>query len=280
MRSTKNTFDLMIAKLLYVVENPCPECGGKMYAWRQTRPDGKPRCAPACMSCGYKALKKAEAISTEQMYNDSLKARAINYWKHSSLYTDKELMKNRFSNFKIVDNETKQSFEMMKHYVNEALLGKPVHAVLTGNAGSGKTHLSVAVAWDILERSNYDKRCLFISYAELLDQLKFAYGDEQARKSIIGNLIPEIKTVDLLVLDDVGAELGVQGSKSTDHNNDMLNRIVEARQDRATIFTTNLSGKPLTEAYGDRIVSRMMKNSSGLVYKFTETKDKRKFGVA
>mgnify|MGYP005982942949 CR=1 FL=1 len=279
MKSTKNAFAIMVAKLLYIVEIPCPECGGDMYAWRNKGPDGKPRCAPACMDCGYKAMKKAEAISTEKMYNDSLKAKAINYLKFSSLYTDKGLIENRFSNYETMDTETKQAKEMMKHFVNEALLDKPVHAILTGKSGSGKTHLSMAAAWDILERSNYDKRCLFVSYAELLEQLKFAMNDDQVRKSITGNLMAEIKTVDVLVLDDIGAELGVSDPNSTAFNNDTLNRIVEARQDRATIFTTNLPGKTLTKAYGDRIASRMMKNSNGLVFTFTETKDKRKFEV-
>ncbi len=40
----------------------------------------------------------------------------------------------------------------------------------------------------------------------------------------------EIKSADLVVLDDLGAELGVKGNDSTNFNNDTLNRIVEARR--------------------------------------------------
>lgn len=94
MKSAGNAFDLMIAKRLYVVDEPCPGCGEKMYAWRKPSLDGKPRCASACMKCGYRSMKKAEAITTEQMYNNSLKAKAVNFLKYSSLYTDKNMMDN------------------------------------------------------------------------------------------------------------------------------------------------------------------------------------------
>ncbi|EMW5597135.1 ATP-binding protein, partial [Enterococcus faecalis] len=144
-------------------------------------------------------------------------------------------------------------------------------------------HLAMSTAWEVLEKSNYDKRCLFISYAELLEQLKFAMNDEQARKEITGSLMAEIKSADLVVLDDLGAELGVKQiddrNKSTNFNNDTLNRIVEARQNKATIFTTNLTGKEMSQAYGERILSRIMSNSQGFVMKIEGTSDKRVAGI-
>ena len=39
-----------------------------------------------------------------------------------------------------------------------------------------------------------------------------------------------------MVLDDLGAELGIKNKVSTDFNNDILNRILEARQNKATIL--------------------------------------------
>lgn len=279
MQATSNAFQLMIAKLLYVVEKPCPECGGEMYAWRQAKPDGSPRCAPACMSCGYKAMKKAEAVSTEKMYNDSLKAKAINYLKYSSLFTDKDLIKCRLSNYKEVDQETEKAHKLAKKTTTEVLLDKPVHMILSGKSGVGKSHLSMAIAWEVLEKSSYNKRCLFISYAELLEQLKFAMNDEQARKSITGALMSEIKTADFVIIDDLGAELGINGKASTNYNNDTLNRIVEARQNKATVFTTNLTGNQMKSAYGERIMSRIMKNSDGFVMTLENTADKRISGI-
>ncbi|WP_338366137.1 ATP-binding protein, partial [Enterococcus faecalis] len=165
----------------------------------------------------------------------------------------------------------------------EILLNKPIHMILSGKSGVGKSHLAMSTAWEVLEKSNYDKRCLFISYAELLEQLRFAMNDEQARKEITGTLMAEIKSADLVVLDDLGAELGVKQiddrNKSTNFNNDTLNRIVEARQNKATVFTTNLTGSGLRQAYGERIISRIMSNSQGFVMKIEGTSDKRVAGI-
>ncbi|EPH89654.1 ATP-binding protein [Enterococcus faecalis] len=279
MKSSKNPFEVMVKTLLYIVPEACPDCGGVMHAWRAKNKDGTDRCPPVCMACGYKARKKIQDLDAVKRSRESLKARAINYLTYSSLYTDKQLIQRRFSTFKTVDDETKLAFELAKRMATEVLLEKPIHMVLSGKSGVGKSHLAMATAWEVLEKSNYNKRCLFISYAELLDQLKFAMNDEQARKTITGTLMAEIKSADLVVLDDLGAELGVKGNDSTNFNNDTLNRIVEARQNKATVFTTNLVGKELRKAYGERILSRIMSNSQGFVMKIEGTPDKRVVGI-
>ncbi|EGO7969824.1 ATP-binding protein [Enterococcus faecalis] len=283
MKSSKNPFEVMVKTLLYIVPEACPDCGGVMHAWRAKNKDGTDRCPPVCMSCGYKARKKIQDLDAVKRSRESLKARAINYLTYSSLYTDKQLIQRRFGTFKTVDDETKLAFELAKRMATEVLLEKPIHMVLSGKSGVGKSHLAMATAWEVLEKSNYNKRCLFISYAELLEQLKFAMNDEQARKEITGSLMAEIKSADFVVLDDLGAELGVKQfddrNKSTNFNNDTLNRIVEARQNKATVFTTNLTGKELSQAYGERIVSRIMNHSKGFVFSIKASKDKRIVGI-
>ena len=90
--------------------------------------------------------------------------------------------------------------------------------------------------------------------------------------------MPELKVADLVILDDVGAELSGNKAESTDvsrHNNDTLYGILEARQNMATVITTNLTGKEIRKAYGERILSRIMQNSSGFEIVLATTKDKR-----
>ncbi|MDQ8250583.1 ATP-binding protein, partial [Enterococcus faecium] len=171
-------------------------------------------CKPTCMSCGYKALRVKEDIQTERIYNDSLKARALSFFQNGSVLTDKTLFKCKMENYHVVDQETKIALERAKSYVNDVLLNHPAHFILSGKSGSGKSHLSMATAWEILERSNYDKKILFISYQELLEQIKFSYNNAELRKEIEGSLIADIKTTDLVVFDDIGAELGSGVSNS------------------------------------------------------------------
>ncbi|RXW58259.1 hypothetical protein CYQ74_04785 [Enterococcus faecium] len=89
------------------------------------------------------------------------------------------------------------------------------------------------------------------------------------------SLKDESNTTDLVVFDDIGAELGSGVSNSRQFTNNTLNTLLEARQNKATIITTNLSGPELREAYGERIVSRIFKNSEGYALKFQQTADKR-----
>lgn len=73
-----------------------------------------------------------------------------------------------------------------------------------------------------------------------------------------------IKECDLVVLDDVGAELGTIDTleQARGFNYDLMSEITEARQNKNTIMTTNLTSKQLIQNYGDRIVSRLFSKSS------------------
>ncbi|MDN6626644.1 MAG: ATP-binding protein, partial [Pisciglobus halotolerans] len=147
----------------------------------------------------------------------------------------------------------------------------------SGKTGVGKSHLSMGILQEVLEKSNYDKKCLFINYRELLEQLKFAMNDEQVRKQITGVVMKDIKLADVVVIDDLGAELGSveNPTRATNFDLDTITSIMEARQDKATVITTNLTGKMISELYSDRIVSRIMDNSHGYTMSFKTSKDKR-----
>lgn len=266
-----------IDQFLYIVEVPCPECGGGMHAWKE--PPGKPpRAAPVCMSCGYKSHQKSDSKKMQEIYEDSLKAKCINYLKYQSVLTNRSLLESRFDNFDVMDSETQSAKTTASIVVSKILRSEPVHAIFTGKTGVGKSHISMAILWEVIERSNYDKKCLFISYYELLEQIKFAMNDREAQKAIMGTLMSEIKAADVVVIDDIGSEVGMLTDSNvavTDFNLRTLNGIMDARQDKPVIITTNLTGKQLTTMYGSRIVSRMLSHSNGLTVQMHETKDKR-----
>lgn len=275
MKSTAIVMQEIIDRMLVVVDI-CPDCGADLYQWRQKLNNGEDRCGPTCMICGYKALKKKQDFDTQKMFNENLKKRAINYFKFSSIVPDQMLFDKRMKGFEVIDQETKMALEKAKRAVNEIILNKPIHVVFTGKSGAGKSHLAMAIAWDVIEKSGYQKNVLFVNYRELLEQLRFAMNDKDAARQIQGALMAELKTADLVIIDDIGAELG--GNKATDstrYNNDTLTGLLEARQNKATIITTNLTSEELRKAYGERILSRIQQNSAGFTVLFKTTKDKR-----
>lgn len=81
----------------------------------------------------------------------------------------------------------------------------------------------------------------------------------------------------VLVLDDLGSELGQINSRAEASNSvsKILNSILEARQGKVTIITTNLSESKIKSAYGDRIESRLKDGLKDNAVIFTGTTDKR-----
>ena len=278
MQSVAFEIGKLIDKVL-VKRGICPVCNEPLYSWRTKNPDGSDRCAPTCMRCGYFDLKRKEDQQTARIYNESLKAQAISFFKNGSVVSNKSLFECSLRNFNVVDQETKIALETAKRYVTAVLLGKPAHLVLSGKAGVGKSHLAMSIAWEVLKRSNYAKKILFISYQEMLEQIRFSYNNQELRRMIEGSLIADIKTANLVIIDDVGAELGKSAGTSREFGASTLNSFLEARQDRATVVTTNLSSKELSESYGSRIVSRLYSHSDGFSIKMNRTADKRVQGI-
>ena len=121
---------------------------------------------------------------------------------------------------------------------------------LVGPPGVGKSHLLEAVAWTYLGRG----RSVRYEYAPTwLDKLRATYGDNptQTYAQVFG---PQ-QNVDLLVLDDVGAE------RQTQYANEQLTKVIEARYNRTTdgvvAIATNHDQAQLAKHTHPRLVDRL-----------------------
>jgi hypothetical protein len=72
--------------------------------------------------------------------------------------------------------------------------------VLTGVPGSGKTHIAAAIANRAIERGT---AALFLTVADLLDQLRASYADDA--EVPYERLLEQIRTAPLVILDDLDA---------------------------------------------------------------------------
>jgi len=279
MQNTANIFQNLIDRLL-VVKGTCPECGSNLYAWKNKRPDGTERCAPTCMECGFYDLQHRADNETNKRYEENLKQRAINFFKYRSIVLDESLFDKNFGNYLTKEEETAVALNNALQFVDDVVKGEPVHLILSGTSGVGKSHLSMATAQAVLESSGYKKKVLFINYRELLERRKNSFNDPQ-EQSKQRDLLFDIKTTDFVVIDDLGAELGADtGRGSTAYNNDTLYGILEARQNRALLINTNLTSEEIKKAYGDRILSRIMMNARAYSMRLDKTTDKRIRGVS
>ena len=120
--------------------------------------------------------------------------------------------------------------------------------VLLGTTGTGKTHISTAIARVAIEGGYdvvYDSSQNIIADFEH-DRFKSGYGHYEPRAD-------KYTECDLLIIDDLGTELVNQFSLSVLYN--LLNTRINHR--RATIINTNLSSSQLRDTYDDRISSRI-----------------------
>ena len=119
--------------------------------------------------------------------------------------------------------------------------------LLFGAPGLGKTHLSAAIAREVIAKGYsvvYDTAARVF---EQFEQQKFAREEEAASD------VERVLRCDLLILDDLGTEMATAFVQSA------LYQIVNTRlqERRATIISTNLSPEKLRQRYSPQIASRI-----------------------
>jgi DNA replication protein DnaC len=118
----------------------------------------------------------------------------------------------------------------------------------TGGVGTGKTTLAMLVSKAAMEA---DRTVAIYSLPRLLAMLRDTYDDDAAFS--LNQLIDRLCAVDLLHIDDVGAE------QTSAWVLEQLYTIVNTRYEdgRAIVLTTNLPDDELKKQIGDRTVSRL-----------------------
>lgn len=293
--SATRELNAVIESMTYVVEIPCPECGGEMRAYKEKNADGTERCAPICFypivdefgrkawgGCGYRSFNKKDNQTTNELYELSLKAKAMNVYLNASYFPTSEAKEYKMDNYSTghqnVSHEQIEAKNRMIKKINEMLQGEIRHIMLIGQTGVGKTHLGIASVREIIEQSNYDKKGLVIKWSSLLSDVKKSFTNSQLA-SDLNNKMKDYKTCDVLLIDDLGTELGRMDDNNTSkmYSLELLEELLNAREDKNLIITTNLDSKVIKEAYGDRVLSRMMKHlTKDEVITFRETKDMRR----
>jgi DNA replication protein DnaC len=117
-----------------------------------------------------------------------------------------------------------------------------------GSVGTGKTTLAMLVSLHALEAGH---SVAIYSLPRLLAEIRTTFGDDRATSYV--DLLDRLTSVDLLHIDDVGAE------KTSPWVLEQLYAIVNARyeDERAVVITTNLEREDLAEQINERTVSRL-----------------------
>ncbi len=143
--------------------------------------------------------------------------------------------------------QMKRNFEIVRSYARGFGSDASRNLLMIGGTGVGKTHMSSALAKEIIDRG-YD--VLYESAPNIffeLEQERFARDGEQ-RKS------DRYYTAELLIIDDLGTESVTQYSVACLYN--ILNTRIN--KGMSTVINTNLMPDALYKKYSDRIASRLL----------------------
>ncbi len=126
--------------------------------------------------------------------------------------------------------------------------------LLVGSTGLGKTHLSTATAVAIIEKGYEVVYKTIQSMLDDFEREQFGRGSYED--------IRMYYEADLLIIDDLGAEMSTQFTVSCIYN--VVN--MRINNGKPTIISTNLTQSELRERYADRITSRLFGEYKPLLF--------------
>ena len=227
----------------YVIkEYSCPKCRELIKVVR-LEINGKVRVANRCKVCDDRELEK-EALQAYKNHQISKRERLFNDF---SLISE-GLKKATFENYYPPTKNFAEAKKIAKDYLNNFKENKGL--MFVGDCGVGKSHLSYSICKEAREKGISS---IFISVPELLTQLKSTFNKNKNYTE--EDLLSALKNVDLLVLDDIGADYPTEWAITK------LFEVINSRVGKSTIYTTNSNAKELASRVGKRNFSRMMENT-------------------
>lgn len=205
-----------------------------------------------------KCYEKEQELEYQQEHKKELLKEHLKSFNRESLVNDK-LKQASFESYQPTTEQLTKAKAVCKRYVCTFDLDKSRNLLLIGNYGTGKSHLAVSIAKEVMHKEYMS--ALFISTPKLLTKLRstYNYGSKETENEIINQL----SRVSLLVLDDIGSE---QSKPSNDLNEQTwatskIFEIIDNRIGKHTIYTTNYDVVELQQRLGGRNFSRMMEDT-------------------
>ncbi len=201
---------------------------------------------PLCEDTGYVGGKVCECIK-----------QLANHIMLSEFTREMPLDECRFENFDLKyysedgENARKRMtaiLKLCKEYVLKFSPDTSENLLFMGQSGLGKTHLTLAIVSGVIEKGYTPIYGPAENLFSLIEKEKFTGENKGSYEAMVN--------CDLLVIDDLGAEMVTSFSKSALYN--LINTRLLSK--KPTIINTNLSIKEIETLYTARVASRLIGN--------------------
>lgn len=203
----------------------------------------------------YLGCKCGDRVLAQRVLENEKKAKMNHFrslFDQNSLVNE-ALKKATFDNYTPPSQELAFAKGQLQLFVQNFDPTDPQSFLLLGSYGTGKSHLSFATAKELLVNGH---SALFLSVPKLITKIKDTFGGSS--KFSEADLLDYVATVDVLILDDLGAEYTNRKQGDDNWVWTKLFEVVDGRSGKSTIYTSNLSPAELEGKVGTRNFSRIM----------------------
>lgn len=199
-----------------------------------------------------------ELISMQRREEEADRQRARIEARHKHSGVPPRFQTATFDNFEHRTKALGLAAEAMRDFVGNfaehAKAGRCL--ILAGPAGTGKTHLACAAIRALCDQGRQAK---YIKLGDAIRRLRDTWRKEWHETEL--EVLQIMRTVDLLVLDEVGVQYGSEGEKV--HAFD----IIDGRYSdmKPTIIITNCKADELVAYLGERVVDRLLENGGRML---------------
>lgn len=200
--------------------------------------------ATVCNGCGTKELSRQ---ATKELEEKRVGKLISNWWTIDD--KEKAGFKNYIDTTKCTREAKEKAIAYTQLFSQHSL--KEKNLLIMGNPGTGKTHLSKAIARTLRARGF---KVGYLSAVDLFNKIKATYDGGSTER-----LFKEMKELDLLVIDDMGVETTKVNDVSWSVRT--WTEIIDGRLGLNNIWTTNLDDTSLGNIVGQRAFSRMYEDT-------------------
>lgn len=214
------------SKLEHVVENlkNCEKCKSLNM------------CKNEVIGCVYYPTKNNDTLDFNYVQCKYKNKSDIENKKNKSIIygLSNDLKNASMSDIDINDKKRVELIKWLKKFYDEYPKNKK-GLYLHGSFGSGKTYLVAALLNELAKK---DYKVVMMYYPEMLSILKSTFDKNEYEVDTFNETLESIKTCDLLLIDDIGAETVTNWSRD-----EILGTILQYRMEHnlATFLTSNLS---------------------------------------